>query len=223
MKPLSRSPRLAITVSVVFCARIWVKRLALPGSSGPSCHVTLSACAALTASHSCPATTPTKIALAHHARGRDVLDRAFVHGERLGAGPERALPARQHHAAMEHVWEHADDGRVRIVRSSCPQVDARRPRPDQLVAMWGLLRRRPREFDVERLVAKEIAIHLTARKAPSPSTDTTPSVTTRLLICKPRRRDASSSSARRASAAAARKCGPPRSIDELELVAPWSA
>ena len=33
---------------------------------------------------------------------------------------------------------------------------------------------------------------------------------------------ASPSSAWRASAAAARTCGPPRWIDELELVAPWS-
>ena len=62
---------------------------------------------------------------------------------------------------------------------------------------------------------------MTERKSPSPSTDTTPLFTTRLLTCTPSRRAAISSSARRASAAAARNCGPPRSIDELELVAPW--
>ena len=99
-----------------------------------------------------------EIALAHHARGRDVLDRAFVDAQRLGAGAERALPARQHHAAVQHAGHaqmmHELVASAHLVR----QVDARRPRADQLVAVRRLLRRGAGELDVERLVAEEVAV-----------------------------------------------------------------
>src|SRR6266478_4973812 len=61
--------------------------------------------------------------------------------------------------------------------------------------------------------------YLTERRPASPSTDTTPFDTVRLPICTPSRAEDMSSSAWRASAAAARTCGPPRWIDEIELVA----
>ena len=54
-----------------------------------------------------------------------------------------------------------------------------------------------------------------------PSIETTPFDTVRLPVCTPSRVEARASSAWRASAAAARSCGPPRWIDELEVVAPW--
>src|SRR5262252_6890139 len=57
-KAPAASPQSAITVSVVLAARMLSNRFS--GSGGGSCHVTLSARAALTASHSRAATTPTK-------------------------------------------------------------------------------------------------------------------------------------------------------------------
>ena len=63
--------------------------------------------------------------------------------------------------------------------------------------------------------------YLTERPT-SPLTETTPLVTVRAATGAFNRAAASRSKACRASAAAARSCGPPRSIEELEVVAPWS-
>ena len=62
--------------------------------------------------------------------------------------------------------------------------------------------------------------YLTERLA-SPLTDTTPLATESSATGAFNRAAASRSSACLASAAAARSCGPPRSIEELEVVAPW--
>ena len=106
-----------------------------------------------------------EVALAHDAGGRDVLDRALVDAQRLGAGAERALSARQHHAAVQHVGDaqmmHELVAAAHLVR----QVDARRPRTDELVAMRRLLRRGAGELDVERLVTEKIAVLHRAERA----------------------------------------------------------
>ena len=74
-----------------------------------------------------------EVALAHDARGRNVLDRAFVDGERLGARTVGALPARQHHAAVHHVWQshvlHVDVFAGHLVR----QIDPRNAGADERV------------------------------------------------------------------------------------------
>src|ERR1700746_213739 len=57
-KAPAASPQSAITVSVVLAARMLSNKFS--GSGGGSCQVTLSARAALTASHSRAAATPTK-------------------------------------------------------------------------------------------------------------------------------------------------------------------
>src|SRR3981189_104223 len=59
-KALAASPQSAITVSVVLAARMRSNKSALPGSVALSFQLTLSSRAALIASHSRSATTPTK-------------------------------------------------------------------------------------------------------------------------------------------------------------------
>ncbi len=99
-----------------------------------------------------------EVALAHDARGRDVPDRAFVDRKRLGASAIGALATRQHDAAVQHVGQahvlHVDVFAGHLVR----QIDTRHPRAYQRVAVRRLDRRGARELDVERLVAKEVAV-----------------------------------------------------------------
>ncbi len=106
-----------------------------------------------------------EIAFAHHPRRRDVLDRAFIDTERLGARAEGALPARQHHAAVQHPGHAQMVNQLVAPAHLVRQVDARHPRADQPVAVRRLLRCRAREFNVERFVAEKLAVFDRAESA----------------------------------------------------------
>src|SRR6516165_838550 len=98
-----------------------------------------------------------EIAKAHDAR-RYVGDRCLVDMERLGTRSVGALTARTHHAAMPH----AGNSHVLHVRvfpgDLVGNIDARHPRADQPIATSRLLRSSAGEFDMERLIADELAI-----------------------------------------------------------------
>ena len=115
-----------------------------------------------------------EIALADDARGRDVLDRTFVDAQRLGAGPERALSARQHHAAVEHVGntQMMDElvASAHLVRQVDARTPASRPACSDVVGFCGAV---PVNLTLNGLSPRR-SPYLTARKLPSPSTETTP-------------------------------------------------
>lgn len=106
-----------------------------------------------------------KIALADDARARNVGDRALVDAQRLRKRAERALPARQDGAPVEHP-RHAHVLHVRVLRAHLGRdIDAWDIGADEPVLARMLLRRRPGEPDLERLLAEELAIgHRTARR-----------------------------------------------------------
>ena len=92
--------------------------------------------------------------------------------------------------------------------------------PTSLYCSTGLRGAVPVSFTLNGLSPRS-SPYLTERPG-SPATDTTPLATVSASTGAFNRAAASRMSAARASAAAARSCGPPRSIDELEVVAPWS-
>ena len=99
-----------------------------------------------------------QIALAQDTRAGNVLDRALVDAQRLGAGAVGALPARPHHPAVQHVG-HAHMLHVGVFGADLVgQIEPRHPRAHQLVLADRLARRGAGEREMHRLVAEKIAV-----------------------------------------------------------------
>ncbi len=132
--------------------------LALPGSEACACQMTLRSRAALTASHSRCRDHAHEIALAHHAGAGNVLDRALVDAERLGAGAVGALPARTHDAAVQHAgYPHVLHVGV-FGADLVGKIEARHPSTHQLVLADRLARCSAGEREMQLLIAEKIAV-----------------------------------------------------------------
>ena len=101
---------------------------------------------------------PDEVSLPHNARGGNVLYRAFIDGERLGARAVGALPAGQHHPAVQHVGE-PHVLHVHILASHLfRQIDPRNAGADEGVLACRLERRRARDLRLQQLVADEVTV-----------------------------------------------------------------
>jgi hypothetical protein len=94
-----------------------------------------------------------EVAAAYNSGAREILDRAFVDGERRRAGAVGTLAARAYNPAVEHVG----DTHVLHVRVGAVDLGGH-IHPRHAVLARRLPRRRPGELDIERFVADQLAI-----------------------------------------------------------------
>ena len=99
-----------------------------------------------------------EVALADDFCAFDMGDRCFIDDEWLCSDAKSALPMRQHHAPMQHA-RHAIMMHMGVFSGGFfRNVDARWPLTDKPISAWRFHRRGAVIFDIERLVAKHVAI-----------------------------------------------------------------